>query len=273
MPTEALSREAYDALPHTNWSRLRKLARSPAHFLHSLTAPAEEDTDAMALGRAIHLAIFEPEVYRRTCVTWDGGVRRGKAWDAFLAAHVGREVLTEAQADTCRAVAAAVRGDAVAARYVTGGRAELAVTWQHVEEDFREDCKGRVDFVADCGAVVDVKTTRDASPEAFGKACWAYQYHAQAAFYVDGYHAATGQHLPFVAVAVETTAPHVVQVYRMPDAVLDAGREVYRRYLRRLVECRRTSRWPGYGAGELELVLPRWALTEDGVDGLDLKFG
>jgi folate-dependent tRNA-U54 methylase TrmFO/GidA len=272
------SREEYEKTPGTNWSKLKKLKRSPAHFRHSLTAEEQEDTDALLLGRAIHLATFEPEVYASTCAVWEGGARRGKEWDAFCKANAGKELLTETQAKTARAVANAVRNDRVASRYVTGGLAEATVVWRHVEEalgaipGIDEACKGRLDFITQ-DALVDLKSMTDASPDAVAKSCWNFSYHGQAAFYADGYAAATGRQLPFVMVAVETKEPHIVQVYRLPEYVLDAGRQEYRALLRRLIECRKESRWPGYAEGELELSLPRWALSHDNLDGLDLKFG
>ena len=157
----------------------------------------------------------------------------------------------------------------------------MSVLWEYVVPDvegfegFRMDCKGRLDFVTQSGVLVDLKTTRDASPEGFGRECARYDYHGQAAFYRDGYAAATGQHLPYVLVAVEVNRPYVVQVYRLHDDVLALGREKYRNLLARLNVCRKESRWPGYGDAELDLMLPRWAVPreDEDVTGLDLVIG
>lgn len=277
-----LSRPEYDLIDKMNWSRLKVLGRSPAHFLHSLTEPEAERTDAMVMGDALHVATFEPETFARRFAIWSGGRRFGKEWDAFCDANKARSILTEQQAQDVRTIAKAVRADATASRYVNGGRGEVTVTWSRTMPAFadmpevRIDCKARIDFVANCGALVDLKSTKDASPDAFGRQAFSLGYYAQAAWYADGYEAATGKRLPFVLVAVEKTAPHVVQVYRVPDVVMELGREHYRNLLQRYVMCRSESRWPGYAAdgGELELTLPRWAAPAEDEDagGMDLDF-
>lgn len=278
-----LSRAQYDSLEgRTNWSLLRNIVRSPAHYRHAVTA-VHEDSDAMRLGRAVHLAVLEPERFRASIAVWEEGPRRGKAWDAFCVEHRGVEILRQADYETCIAMQAAARADAVAARYLSGGQSEVSVLWAHSTPAqgalpaFNVDCKARPDFVAECGALVDLKTSKDASPDAFGRSAFNLHYHAQAAWYVDGYEAATGIRLPFVLVTVEAGAPHVVTVYRVGEDILQLGRAEYRAALERLNQCRTDARWPGYAlpGQELELTLPRWAVANDDQDiaGMDLVIG
>ncbi len=171
-----------------------------------------------------------------------------------------------------------MRADKDAAPYLAGGKSEVTITWKHVAPTvgelpgFEVDCKGRVDFLADCGALVDLKTCRDGSPAGFGRAAFNMSMHTQAAFYRDGYAAATGRTLPYVIVAVETSAPFVVSVYPVPEAYLELGRDTYRAWLSRLATCRAENRWPGYVDGPTELQLPRWAApnADEDVTGLDL---
>jgi hypothetical protein len=266
-----ISREDYNGLDRVNWSTLKHMEKSPAHYHHALLNPPK-DTDAMKCGRCIHMAVFEPERFASECVLWDGGVRRGKDWDKFRSKFDGREILTESEHEDCIAIQRAVRSDGVAAKYVSGGQGEVTALWTHKQDPaWSIECKGRIDFVANTGALVDLKSCRDASPEGFGRQLWNLQYHVQAAYYCDGYAAATGRRLPYVIVAVEHDAPHVVQVYTIPDAVLELGRETYRELLERLAWCRSESNWPGYATGELELELPRWAVPlEDDVTDMDL---
>lgn len=273
-----LSREDYDALDRDNWSRIKTLRKSPAHYRHQLFGD-DEDTDAKKRGRCTHLAVFEPERFRAECAIWDAGARRGKDWEAFAKKHADREILKADEATLCIAIASAVRNNQVAAKYLSGGRAEQSVLWTYRADPigavpgYAMRCKGRLDFIANCGAIVDLKTTKDASPEGFGRESWRYRYHSQAAFYSDGYFAATGKRLPYVLVAVEVDQPHVVQVYRVPDVALEAGREEYRSLLDLLRHCRAESQWGGYAEGELELQIPGWAgITEEDASGLDLEF-
>lgn len=274
-------RGEYNRLDRVNWSTLKHIGKSPAHYRHHLVTPDDGDTDGRALGRAVHLAVFEPERFAREVVAYDGR-RAGKAWEAFEEEHLGREILPARAHAHCLELQKAARSNAGAAKYLSGGKGERTLLWHHESgaigalDGYKFGCKGRVDFIANCGALVDLKTTRDASPDGFGRACATYEYHAQAAFYADGYRALTGQELPYVLVAVETTAPFVVQVYRVPDEILELGRDRYRSLLDLLNLCRRESEWPGYGESELELTLPRWAVPqedEESIEEVGLVFG
>lgn len=275
-----INREQYDAIRRVNWSSLKVMDRSAAHFRHSQLV-GQEDTDARKMGRVTHLATFEPETFAATCVVWDGGIRRGKDWDKFKAKHEGREILTESEHAQCVAIAAAVRADAPAAKYLAGGKAEATVLWTHTVKPVGDlpgysiDCKARIDFAADVGALVDLKTTRDARPEKFRDQAWRLLYHAQAAIYQDAYFAVTGRRLPYVLVAVESEAPHLVTVRPVGSVLLERGREKYRELMDKLAVCRAENRWEGYAVGEMELDTPPWAEPKDEEDstGLGLVFG
>lgn len=275
----AVTRENYDRIERVNFSSLKHLKRSPAHYRAAITKRIDEDTDAMRVGRATHVAALEPERFRASHAVWDGGRRYGKEWDKFCATNAGLEILTEDQYQLVTALASAVRTHEAAAKYLTGGAAEVTMLWDHVEpangtQGFTIQCKGRIDFAPNGGAIPDLKTTRDASPDAFSRQSWDLDYAARAAFYVDGYAAAHGgEVLPFVMIAVEKEEPYLVQVYTMPDALLEMGRDTYRQLLARLAQCRAENRWPGYADGPLELQLPRWMRADnDDVTGLGLVF-
>ena len=263
----------YARIEAVNWSTLKLMGRSPAHYHHALLQP-QEDTTALRIGRAIHMAVFEPEKFASCVARWEGGTRRGKDWDVFCADHKGMDILTEAEHDLCLSVGQAVRIDASAKQYVTGGRGELTVRWNHHHEPSQTDiaCKCRLDFVADAGVICDLKSTMDASPGAFGRQAYRLGYHGQAAWYRDGYAAATGRDLPVVIVAVEKQAPFAVKCYRVTEKQLQLGRDMYRGHIDLLAHCRAHSDWPAYGP-ESDLELPAWASDDDEADnGDDLVF-
>lgn len=272
-------RAAYDAIEAVNWSTLKVIGRSPLHFQHAKKTPGK-DTPARRKGRLGHLAVLERDLFRKSIAVWEGGRKQGKAFDAFEEANAGREVLSQKELDEINLMAAMVRTDPAAKKYLTGGSAEVTATWTRDVKlpdgsaTVAVKCKGRLDYVAQ--AVVDLKTTRDASPDGFAREVWRYGYHTQAAWYVDGYAAATGRELPAVLIAVESEAPHVVAVYRIPDDILQMGREHYESLLARYAECSRENRWPGYFIGESELTLPRYAYplsADEKLDDVGLDFG
>lgn len=257
------SRAEYDAIDAVNFSTLKHAARSPAHYLKALTAKTSE-TDAMRLGTAVHAAVFEPLTYGDAVAIWDGGRRYGNPWDAFCAENAGRLVITTEQQESALAIQQAVQRSRFA-ELVAMGESEVTVVWQHVEEQTGEvpgltvKCKGRLDFLSAAGCIVDLKTTRDASPEAFGRSGFNLQYHVQAALYSDGYTAATGRQLPYVLLAVENQPPYVVQAYELSGTELEMGRQEYRRLLRLVDGCRRSGKWPGYAESALPFQFPHWA--------------
>lgn len=277
--TQTMNRTSYDAIDRLNWSRLKVLNQSPAHYQYALTHP-REDTDSMKRGRAVHAAVFEPMQFARRFVCWSGGRRAGGKWEAFKADHADKEILTAEAWEECERIQEAVRGDPVAAPYLSGGKGEQTITWTleiPALSDFpaqRWECKGRLDFVTPT-AIVDLKTARDASQSGFGRDCLRYGYHAAAAWYADGFARATGKDLPFVFVVVEAKAPHVVTVQRLPEKYLELGRQHVRGLLNRLDWCTRENSWPGYSDAEIEVTLPAWVLPEDDEDatGLDLEIG
>lgn len=267
-----LTREQYDALDATNWSTLKNLSRSPLHYAHGLKN-ARRTTPSLGRGLTTHVAVLEPDLFAESVVIWDGKVRRGKEWDAFREANSGKEILKRSEFSTAMALQNAVRSDPVAAPYLLRGQAEQSIVW--TDEVTGIACKGRADWIG--SALVDMKTTRDASPEGFAREAWRYGYWAQLAFYSDGLVASGERVRPVVIIAVEAEPPHPVVVYRLTEERLQTGREEYRELLSRLKGLREIGREAfstGYATCELELELPRWMRDDDdGLEGLGLEFG
>lgn len=281
-------RADYDAIKRVNFSTLKLLGRSPAHYDHNLNNPSD-DTDQRALGRAVHMAVFEPERFRAKVVPWDaqttGGnskPRRGKEWDAFLLLNAGKEILTADAFARCEAIQKAVRANPAAQVYLLDpdGRPEETLLWTATATTdagaVEIECKVRLDWITPT-ATVELKTTKDGSPGGFGRQAFSLGYHTQAAWQIDARRAARSEDRPHVIVAVESAAPHVVQVYKVPPPAVDLGRETYQDWLDALARCRAAGDWPGYtlDGGERELELPRYALPFEDEDisglGLDME--
>lgn len=269
-----LPRDEYERLPRVNWSTLKWLDTSPAHYQQALLEPYK-DTDPKKLGRACHLAVFEPDMFKASCVVWDGDRRAGKEWNAFVDRHPDDEILTKHQYETALAVGRAVRASAQAIPYISGGQGEVTVLWEHTEParlpeqfaGFKVQCKSRIDFVSEADALVDLKTVNrvgGAAPRSFGFTCDNMKYCTQAAFYRRAYQQVTGKLLPYFIVAAETMAPYAVQVYRLKEEDLDAGETHFRQLLEQLNGCRTRNFWPSYATEVLPLELPASWSDDDG---------
>lgn len=252
MPAE-LSREAYDALPALNWSRLRLLEKSPIHFKRGFG----DDSSAFKLGTASHMAVLEPPKFSELYVI--APMRRDKRTKAYIdfeaeQTRAGRVILSQSEYDDAIAIRDAVRAHPRAAHYLSAGKSEVALTW--TLGDFA--CKGRADWIGP-EAIVDLKTTQCSEPRAFARSASKFGYFGQAAWYRDGLAQSTGKVLPFVIIAVENSAPHIVTVFRVPERALEYGREQYLGLLGRLDYCNKNNAWGGYSdEPEVDLNVPEW---------------
>lgn len=260
----------YHGTDALNASGLKHLRRSPAHYYGAMLdphRPMPEPTAAMRNGTLTHCALFEPDALASRYVVRpagiDGRTKDGKAALAELAAS-GREVIDADAMAAAQRQADAVRRLPEVAALLADGYAEASAFW--LDGETATLCKCRPDWVAPAGdgvVLIDGKTTQDASADGFGRAIWTWGYHLQAAWYADGFEAATGLRVHgFVFAAVESAWPHAAAAYMLGDDVMDRSRAECRRLLRLYAECRRTNTWPGYPAGVQQINLPKWAQLE-----------
>jgi len=136
------------------------------------------------------------------------------------------------------------------------GRAEQSIKWRCVETG--AICKSRLDWIIP-GAIVDLKTTADASPTAFARSVASYRYHVQDAFYSQAAASAglDSEHVVFVC--VESSPPYSVALYQLDDAARTEGRRLYLRDLETYMRCMERDEWPAYPTDIQTLSLPAWA--------------
>ncbi len=245
-------------------SALKQIAKSPAHLRQYLDHPPKPSA-AMRLGTAIHTATLEPGSFLTSYVRAPKGNRRTKAYKEALAqlaeAHRGCEILDADDYDTARRIAGLVHAHPVASELFAGGTPEVSVLWTDYTTEV--PCKGRPDYVRKDGVIVDLKTTKDAQPEAFARVSANFKYHMQAAFYLDGCDATRlddeAEFDAFVIVAVEQTPPHGIMIYELDANALEIGRRTYREALAKWDVWQRTpGGWEGYPVQITPLSLPPW---------------
>jgi hypothetical protein len=257
----------YQAIDACNWTTLKEVRRSLKHYQWRLSHPLEDST-TLALGRAAHTAIFEPDRFPVDYAVFGGKRRQGKEWDAFEAANIHRTILRLDEYAACLSMRDAVRAHPVAAEYLKAGKPEHTITW--TDEETGIACKGRIDWLSPI-ALVDLKTTNDLDPQRFAANAARMGYHCQLAWYGMGLRA-RGLDLPAKLLAVETTEPHDVIVFSLDEDTLYAGEQEVRDLLSRVAAGRFSQQWPGRAQEETPLALPSWAFPadEDDVAGLGL---
>lgn len=146
---------------------------------------------------------------------------------------------------------------------------ELSMFWQDAETGIW--LRGRLDALAWRGrpTIVDLKKTKDSSPESFAKSIAEYRYDMQDRHYRDGLAVIlsgypgelTADDIDFRFIAVATDDQHLVMVYELgaddtmrADESNRAARDTYRK-------CAQRGEWPKWSDSTMPLSLPRYAQT------------
>lgn len=139
------------------------------------------------------------------------------------------------------------------------GKPEQTLVWN--EGDVV--CRARLDWLRDdFAAIDDLKTTsKSASPEAYSRALFSIGGDVQAAFYLRGLEAATGDpgRASFRWVVIETTPPYALSVVAPGQDVLTVGRKKVDYAIELWRKCLADDHWPGYPTDIAYAELPAWS--------------
>lgn len=270
-----LSFSGYQDIKALNNSSLSAFRSCPARYKYMMDNP-REDTEALKLGRAIHTAVLQPELFNEEffCMPEiDRRTTKGKeAYNELLVKFPGKTLLKAEEFAKAMQIATAVRCHKAAIRLLRDSHCEVTATWKDSNTDV--ECKARIDaHNQDYATICDLKTTTDASPSGFPRKLWSYGYHRQAAWYLEAMQANKEAAEHFVFIAVEKEPPYPVGVYRLDDEAIRLSRAENHALLRRFAECRRTNTWPDYTTGVETISIPQFGinqLEEDYGDGESL---
>lgn len=265
----------YFAIDAVNWSTLKALRESALHYQHALSVP-REDTMALALGRAAHALIFEPDTFADRFVIWQGGDRRGNKWEAFAEANAGMTIFKPAEIDDVVNMAQAVRQHPLVQPYLVGAEFEAPMLWRDQATGLQ--CKCKVDWIQPSRRVlIDFKSTRSVDGRRFGAEAARFGYHLQLAHYRNGVrHAAGWTPERVLLIAAEKTAPYDVAVFEVDPLTMDIADVEVQDLLVKLAAHRVSKSWPGRYSEEQALQLPAWVYgddDEDDANGFGLSFG
>ncbi len=255
----AVSRSQLDDIEHSPWIFFAR-NRAPGR------PPRPAPTTAMFVGTLAHCAILEPDAFdTRYPIGPEVDTRAAKAWKEFAATLKPDQVgVKPSERALAFAQAESVRKVQPLQELLGKGDPEVSAYW--TDETTGVRCRCRPDWVHPAGSgviLVDVKTAVSADPREFVRSIVNWNYHSQAAYYSDGFEAASG--LPvhaFVFACCEKEWPYAASACMLTEDDLELGRRRYRRNLATYAECIRTGEWPGYGDNIHLLQLPAWAIKE-----------
>lgn len=247
-------------------TRLKRILKSPANFYSTFIQDEEDEltrSDSLRFGSAFHLAILEPKLFFKSYVKMPEfkGVGSQAAKAEWLGAQPkGTVLVTEKEMIMLEGMVNSVLSHRDASALLKHGQAEVSGYYRDPETGIK--CRFRPDFINfELLTLIDVKTTTDASAEAFSRTIWNYRYDIQMAMYCTGTEQILGKwpHYP-IFLAVEKAPPYEVAVYVADELVLNVGRESYRECMRRVAECLKLNKWPAMQTSLQPISLPAWAL-------------
>lgn len=256
-----MNTKEYRAHKAVNYSSLKHILKSPAHYKAELEKPREE-TPAMLLGSLTHSVILESKMLSMIASVKPEGLslatKEGKEWKY---AHGHNPIISEKDAESILGMAASVRSNPHAVAMLKGCNMRETPIMANLRG---VDCKCLIDAHGTSDGsewvICDLKTTDDASPEAFARKVANFDYDMQKAFYSQCLAQLHQIETPpfWYWIVVEKTAPYTCAVYSSEEWE-DSGNLKLERALELYKECAERNEWPQPYAGITKLERPRWA--------------
>jgi hypothetical protein len=280
-----LSFEEYHETPNAwSHSQLRLLDRSPKKFKAKYIDRTlkDEDSASFRFGRELHDLVLGGElpnwVEIPAGVLDKAGRRSGKAWYEFAEEHRGSLLLKpneyEKRTNELMSCCEAVKNEPEAYRllYELPGCYEVSYSNLSTSTGLLKKARPDRSAVETDGSyywVIDLKTTRDGSREAFRRSIFDFGYYRQAAWYLSVVASMLRPAKPrgFVFVTVEKDPPFDCRCYELEKDAIVLGLRENRRSLHDLARRLETNDWEFRSRGERVLIgLPPFAYTVSEAD-------
>lgn len=268
---EGISNFDYHSGPGISSTQLKYELKASAYF------KAYQDgeitftpTKSMRIGTALHSLILEPFLFDEQIallpLQCQGNAKYAKENKSeFVRANRGKELLPIQDMDTvsCMRDSAMRHPEASALLTLKDKQCEVSGYYKDYDQETGEGthmlCRYRPDLRTDW-CIADLKSTVDASPEAFSRTIANFSYDVSAAHYLSGDRLITGtDHRLFYFIAVESSPPYLTAVYALDEVGLKVGEWRRRRALFSIAQCRRKQEWPGImGDKVTEIGVPNW---------------
>ena len=223
---------AYDA-----WaaSDIRLLAKSYGHYDHKLKYPEDYSyTAALRAGTIVHACVLEPERFDVEFAVPPEINKRTKAgkeeWAEWEEENGGKFALTQEEYDKAMVIRHHVLRNPRAKELFSGGMAEVPILWEEDINGITYKMKGRADYVKIVGdqvLVLDLKTTQEATYDAFQRSIIKWDYSTQAQHYKRGFeHLYPDHEVSFIWVPVEKSPPYGCQIFQASEEIYAHGQRI-----------------------------------------------
>ena len=259
----------YFAIKALSNSLLKELADSPARFKAIWDGDLKwDETDAMRLGSGAHMIALEPDRFASEYAILEGPINKstGKPygtdtqafskWLAEAKQAETRKILIASEYAQCKAIAEAFHAHGTIQELMaTSGKVfEQTYMMRYLYSDGEViDVKMKPDCVCvEAGKVIDLKTTDDPSPDAFGHKAGKLGYYRQGAIYAEGLEAYYGKPFEFLIGAVRKEPPYETAVYRIRSEDMDQGRDEFDELMRQYREMRDSGVFRSYWQDDVQ---------------------
>jgi len=283
-------------------SGLIEMMNSPKHYYSRYILGEQEETKAKEDGTLLHMAYYENEKFLEKYEVLNdkseylstadeikekikelGGKPKGKKdelinqlleldsscaiWDSYLSQikESGKKIISADDHKKVLRVIEGINGHWWLSKLPTENRqVEVAGHYTHKSgviisfrlDDLRFANNGQP-------IILDLKKTRNASPESFSRDIWNYKLFVQAAIYTDAIKDIFGIEPKYAWIASEFASPFCLEVYAADFGMIEAGRAIYNKMIMKYQECMESDLWPSYGNGKVqEIALPHWAYNK-----------
>jgi exodeoxyribonuclease VIII len=244
-----LEDKEYRAIQAVSQSDMKHLIVSPAHYKAYKEGPREE-TDAMRLGTATHLAVFQPQHFHNEVVQsprFDKRTKDGKAgWELFQSNLGNKLALPQEDYERCIDMSEAVRSNPLFIKYTASGNPEVSLVADTSFPNVK--VKGRLDWVdIKSGTILDLKTIGDVADTYNIKKTLYKGYAMQCLFYLslmESYD--PSKNYEFMFCFVEKEAPYGVRFVKINPASLLNYANLLEATLKNLNQCIDNNVFPAY---------------------------
>jgi exodeoxyribonuclease VIII len=256
-------------LPGISKTSIELAALTPANMIARRARGADEDSEALLLGKMLHSRIEHHkniEKYKSLFVlmpTFSGeGMRKAKA--DWLEANKDSTIINAAQAEEIEEMFAGLMANPQSKAIIEAdGHYEDTIFWIDPESGVLCKCRPdkRIPLFLGGPMTDDWKSIRGDhfSKKGISDAIYEHSYHVSAAFTIDGMKAVDIDPGPYVFVFVQKKAPNKVLCVPAREIDIDIGRRHYKRILMQIAECQKTGVYPGF----IDLGLPDWFVQRE----------
>lgn len=269
---------------HLNAGGIVNILESPRQYICALAGygKEEDEPDHFRFGRAVHMAVLEPQKFRDAFVVepvFEGRTKKGEltnspncqevkdakaAWYAALPPNP--LVLKNDEMDMLLEMIDTLLEHPQAANMFRNGRPEVTGRWTHPK--YKIKCKIRPDYLTVVEAsgkyyFFDLKTARSAQAGMFATDAARLKYHVKMSWYWDGLTAIMGREPEGCAlIPVEKSIPSKAEVFWLNEKDLETGRRQCNYAVETLLQCMEKNIWPRRKTGGSMLQMPNWLDSE-----------